>query len=78
MLPVSPTNPEDTTGAVTHDDTGGLRWVGPTRVRGAWKIDEKTGELVELVRADSYAEQKEREARDLKARTLSRPSIVKP
>ena len=41
-------------------------------VRGSWKVDDETGELVEVTRADAYAEQVERDRR-----FLPRPSIVK-
>lgn len=43
------------------------------RVRGSWKYDEKTGEMIECPRADAYAEMIEREAR----KVLKRPSVVK-
>lgn len=46
------------------------------RVRGSWRVDEKTGEVVECVRADAYAEQVEKEQRESELRN-PRPRIVR-
>lgn len=35
----------------------------PQRQRGTWKVDDKTGELVEQPAADSYVDKVERERR---------------
>ena len=65
---MSSTSSKDTS-AFTHDNFGEMPRVGQERIRGSWKIDPKTGTLVEAPRADSYADMIEREARKITAQT---------
>ncbi len=44
-------------------------------VRGTWKVDAKTGELVEQASADSYADKVERERRTLALQSVRRSPV---